>query len=108
METHNTFSRGYVLAHRDVYEDPDEPDMLHRNAVIWTLHPEKFSPRGNARIVQHSFIVLEPPDVIPFAFTLFNCMPIAGQCIFDSLEAAQNRLNELGVPHAQVGFNPIK
>jgi hypothetical protein len=98
-------ARGYLLVYRDWYELPDEPDPLRRNAIVSTLNPA-FQPSAGAQLVKRAFEVLEPVDVIPFAFTICECRP-AAEHPFDTIEDAQDYLREHGVRHPHIGFNPI-
>ena len=98
-------ARGYLLVHRNWYEIPDEQNPLRRNAIVSTLNPEAFETEG-VHIVKREFEVLEPPDVVPFAFTICECRPV-GTRPFDTLEDAEDFLREHGVKHPRIGFNPI-
>ena len=99
-------ARGYLLIHRNWYELPDEPNPLKRNAIVSSLNPEAFETLDRAHIVKRSYEILEPPDVVPFAFTICECRPV-GPHPFDSLEDAKHFLRDRGVKHPHVGFNPI-
>lgn len=96
--------RGYLLVHHDWYEFPDEPDPLRRNAIVSTLQAE--APPVGAQIVKRGYQILEPLDVMPFAFTICECRPIQNHP-FDSLDEAENCLRSRGVRRPHVGFNPI-
>ena len=98
-------ARGYLLIHRNWYELPDEPNPLKRNAIVSSMNPDAFEMTG-ARIVKRSYEILEPPDVVPFAFTICECRP-ASPHPFESLEEAETYLRKLGVKHPHLGFNPI-
>jgi hypothetical protein len=106
MHAEKTNSQGYVLAHLDWYENPDEPEMLRRNASILALNPEAFLPIGNSQIVKHGYVILEPPDVLPFAYPF--AIAVIDNSSFDTLEEALDRLQELGVRHPKIGFNPAE
>jgi hypothetical protein len=108
MPTKKANSRGFVLAHLDWYENPDESEMLRRNASIMTLNPEAFLPNGNTQIVRHGYVILEPPDVLPFAYTVCDCRVIENNSAFDNLQDAFDRLEELGVRQPKIGFNPAE
>jgi hypothetical protein len=103
---HSHNARGYVLVYRDWYEDPDEPDMLRRNAIVSTLNPGAFKPSENAQIVKRGFAVLNLPDVLPLSFTICEC-PSVDHDPFDSLEDACTYLREHGVKRPRIGINPI-
>jgi hypothetical protein len=99
-------ARGYLLVYRNWYEIPDEPNPLRRNAIVSTLNPEAFEPGDGAQIVKRQYEVLEPPDVVPFAFTICECRPV-GPRTFDTLEDAEHFLRDHGVKRPHIGFNPI-
>jgi|SRR5882757_6616696 len=99
-------ARGYLLIYHDWYEIPDEPNPLRRNAIVSTLNPDVFQPMEGAQLVKRGFQVLEPPDVVPFAFTICECRPVGDQS-FNTFEDARDFLREHGVRHPRVGFNPI-
>jgi hypothetical protein len=80
-------ARGYLLIHRNWYELPDEPNPLKRNAIVSSLNPVAFEAAG-MQIVKRSYEILEPPDVVPFAFTICECRPV-GPHPFDTLEDAE-------------------
>jgi hypothetical protein len=99
-------ARGYLLIYHDWYELPDEPDPLRRNAIVSTLNLNAFEPRDGAQIVKRSYEILEPPDTVPFAFTICECRPVAAHP-FETLDDAHDHLRKLGVRHPRIGFNPV-
>lgn len=99
-------ARGFLLIHRNWYELPNEPNPLRRNAIVSSLNPEAFESPDGAHLVKRSYEVLEPPNSVPFAFTICECRPACPRP-FETLEAAENYLRGRGVKRPQVGFNPV-
>lgn len=80
----------------------EEPDPLLRNARVSSLSPEGFAPGatpGWSGLATRCWRWRS----IPVEFTIGECRPV-GEPRYDTLEAAQDYVRQLGAKDPEVGF----